>query len=364
MVLADLGADVITVDRVDRVFGVEPDAVKHNVSARGRRSIGVDLKHPAGVEVVVRLAESADVFIEGMRPGVTERLGLGPDVVRGRNPRVVYARMTGWGQDGPLAPRAGHDINYIALAGPLAHIGRAGQPPTVPLNLVGDFGGGGMLLALGVCAALVERASSGKGQVIDAAMVDGAALLLAPVFPAHSMGLWHDERGTNALDGGAPFYDCYECADGRWISVGAIEAAFYAQLLVGLGLVGADGQPLDDLPDQDDESSWPRMKVRFAAIFATRPRDAWLETFEGMDACVAPVLTMGEVADDPHVRARRTYVERDGVVQAAPAPRFDRTPATLDRPPAPPGHHTDEILAEAGFAPHEVTSLRAARAIA
>lgn len=358
MVLADLGAEVITVNRADRVFGTDFESVKHDVSGRGRRSVGVDLKASDGPEVVARLCDGADVFVEGFRPGVAERLGIGPDDIRGRNPRVVYGRMTGWGQDGPMADRAGHDINYISLAGPLAHIGRAGEPPTVPLNLVGDFGGGGMLLAMGICAALVERATSGEGQVVDAAMVDGAALLLAPVFPAHAMGFWHPERGTNALDGGAHFYDTYECSDGNYVSVGALEPQFYEVLLHGLGL--AD----EDLPDQNDESAWPVMKARLAAIFKGRTRTEWMQVFGDVDACVAPVLDMGEVHEHPHVAARETYVEVDGVVQAAPAPRFDRTPAALDRPPAPPGHHTDEVLHEFGFDAAEITALREQGAVA
>jgi alpha-methylacyl-CoA racemase len=359
MVLADLGADVVTIDKAAVCLGSPPESVKHNVYGRGRRSVGVDLKHADGPEVVARICEQADVFIEGMRPGVAERLGVGPDVLRARNPRLVYGRMTGWGQDGPLADRAGHDIDYIAVAGPLFHIGRAGQPPTVPLNVVGDFGGGGMLLALGVCAALVERSVSGEGQVVDAAMVDGAALLLAPLFAANTTGFWHPERGTNGLDGGAHFYDTYECADGGFVAVGAIEPQFYAQLLAGLGLDGAT-----NLPDQDDESQWPAMKERFAAIFRTRTRDDWIAHFDGTDACVAPVLSMDEVADHPHLQARGTYVERDGVVQPGPAPRFSRTPAALDRPPAPPGLHTDEVLAERGFAAAEIAALRAAGTVA
>jgi alpha-methylacyl-CoA racemase len=358
MVLADLGADVVVVDRFDRAVGADPESVKHNVYGRGRRSVAVDLKAEGGAEVVRRLTDRADVFVEGFRPGVAERLGIGPDDCRGRNPRLVYGRMTGWGQTGPLAQKAGHDIDYIAVAGPLAHIGRAGQPPTPPLNLVGDFGGGGMVLALGVCAALVERAASGEGQVIDAAMVDGAALLLAPVFPAYTMGYCHPERGTNWLDSGAPYYDSYECADGRYVAVGALEPQFYAQLLVGLGLDG------EDLADQHDESAWPAMKERFATIFATKSRDEWIAAFDALDACVAPVLTMDEVADDPHLRARDTYVDVDGVVQPAPAPRFDRTPARLDRPPAPAGHHTDEVLAEYGFDADERAELRQAGTVA
>ena len=240
MLLADLGADVVTVDRADRCFGADPESAKGNVYGRGRRSVGVDLKSPDGVDVVRRLVDEADVFVEGFRPGVAERLGLGPKELQARNPRLVYARMTGWGQEGPLAHKAGHDLNYVALAGPLAHIGRAGQPPTPPLNLLGDFGGGGLLLALGVCAALVERAASGRGQVIDAAMVDGVALLSAAIGPAYTSGYFTDERGTNLFDSGTPYYDCYETADGQWLSVAALEAPFYAELLVGLGL--ADGR--------------------------------------------------------------------------------------------------------------------------
>jgi len=364
MVLADLGADVVVIDRAANVWGKELSSAAGNVYGRGRRSVGVDLKSADGVEVVARLADGADVFVEGFRPGVAERLGLGPDVLRARNARLVYARMTGWGQDGPMAAKAGHDINYVALAGPLAHIGRAGQPPTVPLNLIGDFGGGGLLMALGVCAALVERATSGQGQVIDAAMVDGAALLSAAMAPAYAMGAFSEERGTNLLDSGAPFYDCYETADGRWLSVGALEPAFYADLLTGLGLADGSAWPGGTVPDRDDQATWPELRARFTAVLAGRSLDDWLDVFAGLDACVAPVLPFSQVATDPHLAARATWVEVDGVVQPAPAPRFDRTPATLDRPPAPAGHHTDDVLAEAGFAPDEIAVLRSARAIA
>jgi alpha-methylacyl-CoA racemase len=352
MVLADLGADVVVVDRPDHVLGASPETAKGNVYARGRRSIAVDLKHTEGVEVVRTLARSADVFVEGFRPGVMERLGLGPEVLLADNPRLVYARMTGWGQEGPLAQRAGHDLNYLGLAGPLAHIGRRGQPPTPPLNLVADFGGGGMLLALGVCAALVERATSGEGQVVDAAMVDGVALLAAPIASAYMLGYFNAERGTNWLDSGAHYYEVYETADGGWLSVGAIEPAFYANLLRGLGLAG------EDLPDQQDASQWPAMKERFAAVFRTRTRDEWMEVFGSLDACVAPVLTFSEAPQHPHLRARSTYVDVEGIVQPAPAPRFDRTPASLGRPPAPAGHHTVEVLAEAGYDAASIAGLR------
>jgi alpha-methylacyl-CoA racemase len=354
MCLADMGADVIVVDRADRAYGADLSTAAGNVSGRGRRSIGIDLKHPDAAEVVGRLVDAADVFIEGFRPGVAERLGIGPDVLRARNPRLVYGRMTGWGQYGPRADQAGHDINYIAVAGPLAHIGRAGTLPTPPLNLVGDFGGGGLLLAFGIACALAERNGSGEGQVIDAAMVDGAALLGAPMVPAFASGYLHPERGTNFVDSGAPYYEVYECADGALISVGAIEAKFYANLLDGLGLAG------EDLPDQDDQSSWPALKERFAAAFARRPRSEWLEVFSGPDECVAPVHRYDEVMADDHLAARGTYVELDGVLQPAPAPRFDRTPATLDRPPAPAGHHTDEILVAAGYDAAAVAAMRTA----
>ncbi|MCB1249552.1 MAG: CoA transferase [Acidimicrobiales bacterium] len=358
MLLADMGADVVTVERAGMVTGAPLESAKGMVYGRGRRSIGVDLKHPDGVGVVLDLCADADVCIEGFRPGVVERLGVGPDVVRARNERLVYGRMTGWGQDGPYADRAGHDINYIAVAGPLAHIGRAGAPPTPPLNLLGDFGGGGLLLAFGIVSALVERATSGLGQVVDAAMVDGAAILSAPIAPAFALGFFHAERGTNWLDSGAPYYDVYECADGRWLSIGAIEPQFYANLLAGLGLDPAV------LPAQDDESAWPELKERFAAIVRTRTADEWMAVFDDPNNCVAPVRSFAEVLDDPHLAARGTYVDVDGVPQPAPAPRFDRTPATLDRPPAPAGHHTDEVLAEAGVDAATIAALRASGAVA
>jgi alpha-methylacyl-CoA racemase len=357
MVLADLGADVTVVDRVDLATGAAPEAVKGNVYARGRRSIAVDLKSEAGVEVVRRLTTEADVFVEGFRPGVMERLGLGPEDLRRRNPRLVYARMTGWGQEGPWSDRAGHDINYLSLAGPLAHIGRRDQPPTPPLNLVADFGGGGMLLALGVCAALVERASSGQGQVIVAAMVDGVALLAAPIANAYIQGFFNPDRGTNWLDSGAHYYDVYETADGQYVSIGAIEAKFYANLLDALGLDASV------LPDQNDADHWPAMKERFAEIFRTATRAEWEERLSGLDVCFAPVLSFADARRHPHLEARHTYVEVDGIPQPAPAPRFDRTPASLDRPPAPPGHHTDEVLRACDFTAAEIDDLRSRRVV-
>jgi alpha-methylacyl-CoA racemase len=338
--LADMGADVV---RVDRTGPASPWA-RRNLLGRGRRSVMADLKHPQGVEVALRLIAQAEVVLEGFRPGVMERLGLGPDVCLQRNPALVYGRMTGYGQTGPLRQAAGHDINYIALGGPLGRIGRHGQPPTPPLNLVGDFGGGGMLLAFGVVCALLTARGTGQGQVVDAAMVDGSALLMLPFFAGRSAGddgaFVSGERGTNLLDSGAPFYDVYQTADGRWISVGAIEPQFYAQLLVGLGLSAAD------LPPQLDRDSWPATKARFAEIFRQRTRDEWAKQFAGTDACVAPVLDLEEIELDPHNAARETFVAAAGIVQPAPAPRLSGTPGSLRRPPPVPGEHTAEILRE------------------
>lgn len=357
MVLADLGADVVRVDRVASV-GAPPDSARFDVLGRNRRSIAVDLKAPDGAEVVLRLAEGADVLLEGFRPGVAERLGIGPDVCLGRNARLVYGRMTGWGQDGPLAATAGHDITYAAVAGALAHIGRAGQPPTPPLNLVADFGGGGMLLALGVVAALVHAQRGGEGQVVDAAMVDGTALLMAPFFGASAMGYWSEERGTNLLDSGAPFYDVYRCADGLEIAVGAIEPQFFAALLDVLEVDPAA------VPAQDDRARWPELRAALAEALARRPRAEWLTRAEGRDACLAPVLPMREAAAHPHLVARGTVVEIDGVPQPAPAPRFSGTPSERPRPPCVAGAHTDEVLAGAGFTSEEIAGLRAGGVVA
>jgi alpha-methylacyl-CoA racemase len=326
MVLADLGADVVRVGRPSGGLQIGPGGAV-DPTVRGRRVISANLKEPAGREAVLSLAERADVLVEGLRPGVTERLGVGPEDCLGRNPRLVYGRMTGWGQDGPLAQRAGHDINYISLTGALHAIGRAGERPVPPLNLVGDFGGGSMLLVTGVLAALWEAQRSGQGQVVDAAMIDGASLLVQMVWGMLPSGWWTDERGANLLDGAAPFYDTYTCADGRFVAVGAIEPQFYRALLDGLGLAA------DELPGQLDRSRWPELKARLAEIFATRTRDEWAAVFDGTDACVTPVLAFGEVPGHPHVAARGTVVDRDGVLQAAPAPRFSRTRTELpDRP--------------------------------
>ena len=358
MLLSDLGADVI---RVDRAGSVPPAGANlqpgMDVLARGRRSVGVDLKHPQGVATVLRLIQDADVLLEGFRPGVTERLGIGPDVCLERNPKLVYGRMTGWGQDGPLALRAGHDLNYIALAGALHPIGPADQPPPVPLNFVGDFGGGGMLLALGVVCALVERGASGRGQVVDAAMVDGAAIQTAMFHGMLAMGMWTSQRESNLLDGGAPFYRCYTCADDQFVAVGALEPQFYAELLARLEL-----EP-EQWP-QHDAAAWPAQAEAMAEIFRTRSREEWAEVFAGSDACVAPVLTLEEARTHPHLAARATFVEAAGTAQPAPAPRFSRTPGAIAGPPVLPGQQTDEILSAAGLTAAEIADLREAGAVA
>jgi alpha-methylacyl-CoA racemase len=339
--LADLGADIIKVDRAQAVRGGDPSTPPGDTLQRGRRSIGVDLKSPEGVELVLQLCEKADAIFEPFRPGVAERLGIGPDVALARNPKLVYGRMTGWGQDGPYALTAGHDINYIALAGSLFHIGRAGEPPTPPLNLVGDFGGGGMLLAYGMLAALLSAARTGEGQVVDAAMVDGAASLMMMFHAFSAMGI-HDaeNRGTSMLDTGAPFYDVFECSDGEYVSIGSIEPQFYAELLKHTGLEGAD------LPHQMDRDRWDETKARFTEVFKTKTRDEWCEIMEGTDVCFAPVLRMSEAAKHPHNVHRGTFIERDGITQPAPAPRFSRTPGDVQRSPSHAGQHTDEILGE------------------
>jgi alpha-methylacyl-CoA racemase len=357
MMLSDMGADVIRIDRADRVK-VGRNSPPKDILARGRRSVGVDLKHPDGIETVLALVEKADAIIEGFRPGVMERLGLGPDVCLARNPGLVFGRMTGWGQEGPLARAAGHDINYIALTGALHAIGRAGQAPVPPLNLVGDFGGGGMLLAFGVVCALVERATSGRGQVVDAAMVDGASSLMAMMYSFKAMGMWHDERGTNLLDTGAHFYDVYETKDREHVSIGSIEPQFYALLLEHSGLAG------EELPPQMDRTRWAELKPRVARIFKAKTRAEWCDIMEGTDVCFAPVLSMDEAPQHPHMKQRETFLEVDGVVQPAPSPRFDRTRPELVRPPSFEGQHTDEILAEFDFDAERIAALRESRAIA
>jgi alpha-methylacyl-CoA racemase len=357
MMLADAGADIVRIDRSDKA--VYPPHTEPHVDLlnRGRRSVAVDLKNPDGVDLVLRLVERADALTEGFRPGVAERLGLGPDVCLARNPRLVYARMTGWGQDGPWATTAGHDIDYISLAGALEPIGRAGDRPVPPLNLVGDFGGGGMMMAFGVAAALVSVQRTGKGQVIDAAMVDGAAALMTMTYTLRAAGIWKDVRGTNMLDTGAPFYEVYQTSDGGYMGVGAIEPQFYAELLRLLGF-----KP-DELPDQMDRPAWPEMKERFAEVFATRSRDEWEEIFTGSDACVAPVLSPGEAPDHPHMRARGTFTEVAGVVQPAPAPRFMGTPGAIRRPPPNPGQDGDDALLDWGLDQGDIDGFRASGAI-
>jgi alpha-methylacyl-CoA racemase len=356
MVLSDLGADVV---RIDRANAASPPFGDNDVLYRGRRSVGVDLKSPNGVEIVLRLIEQAHVFLEPFRPGVAERLGLGPDVCHGRNPALVYGRMTGWGQDGPLAQKAGHDINYISVAGALWPMGQDGQPPTPPLNLVGDFGGGGMLLVVGVLSALLEAQRSGEGQVVDAAMVDGAALLMSFVFGMRAIDMWTDRRSANPLDGAAPYYRSYECADGRYISVGAMEPQFYAQLVT---LTGLGEQP--PLSEQEDPRSWPETVDRLSAIFKTKTRDEWVAAAAPYDACLTPVLGFDEVAAHPHIQARGTFTTVNGAVQPAPAPRFSRTPGAIQRPPAMPGDHTDTVLQEwLDVSAAEVARLREAGAL-
>jgi alpha-methylacyl-CoA racemase len=359
MMLADMGADVIRVDRAGVVQGTEvvPFQPPGDLMNRNRRSIGVDLKHPEGAEVVLRLVQGCDALIEGYRPGVTERLGVGPGECLARNARLVYGRMTGWGQDGPMAQAAGHDINYIALAGVLDRIGRAGQPPTPPLNLVGDFGGGAMFLAFGMACALVHAGRTGQGQIIDAAMVEGSSTLMMPFFGGRDRGL-NTERGTNLLDSGAPFYDTYETADRRWVAVGAMEPKFYATLLRLLHLDGTG------LPPQMDRDGWPQVRDALAGAFRTRTRDEWCVLLEGTDACFSPVIGLEEVELHPHNAARGTFISVDGRVQPRPVPRFSETPGTVERPPPVPGQHTDEVLAESGLTNEEITRLRSVGAIA
>ena len=359
MMLSDMGAEVIRVERAAAAVGPMPSTPPFDVLLRGRRNIAIDLKHPDGVGALLDLVTSADALVEGFRPGVMERLGLGPDKCLARNPRLVFGRMTGWGQSGPLAHAVGHDINYISLAGALAHFGRDGQAPVPPLNMVGDFGGGGMFLAFGVVCALLEAQRSGVGQVVDAAMVDGTATLMSMFWAFKSIGLFdEDRRGTNLLDTGAPFYDVYRCADDEYVSVGSIEPQFYAELLRLTGL-GAD----PDFARQMDKSAWPRRKQRVAELFATRTRDEWCSLMEGSDVCFAPVLTMSEAAKHPHNVERGAFVEVAGVQQPAPAPRFSRTPGEITAPPAHPGQHSIEILRDWGFDAARIDELIASHAV-
>lgn len=339
MLLSDMGADVVRIDRP----GKHGLGMEDPVTSRGRRSVVLDLKGAPGREGALRLIERADVVLEGFRPGVMERLALGPEVCHARKPALVYGRMTGWGQHGPMAQRAGHDINYIAVTGVLHQMARAGGKPLVPLNLVGDYGGGGMLLAFGVVSALLERQQSGHGQVVDAAMSDGSALLMSLFYGLRARGLWPNEPGGNLLDGGAPFYDTYVCADGRHLAVGALEPQFYRRLLEQLGLSDED-----DLQRPMDPATWPRIRERFSTVFRSRDRDAWCAALAGVDACVAPVLSMDEAPDHPHNRARATFVEYAGITQPAPAPRFSRTKPCIRGPAVAPGEGAEQALADWG----------------
>jgi alpha-methylacyl-CoA racemase len=347
MLLAELGADVLRVDRPGGGLAITP--ANRDLLHRSRPCAAVDLKHPAAREVVLRFVEQADVFVEGLRPGVVERLGIGPEPCLDRNPRLVYGRMTGWGHEGPFARVAGHDINFLALTGALHAIGPAEQP-LPPLNLVADFGGGSLFLVAGVLAALLERGRSGRGQVVDAAMVDGASSLITMVHGLLSAGLWRDERAANLMDGGVPYYSTYECADGRHVAVGALEPRFYANLLAGLELQGLDG-------GQNDRACWPAHRAAFSARFATRTRDDWAARFAGADACVTPVLSLTEAADHPHMAARNTFVSVAGVRQPAPAPRFSRTPGSISSGPRLPGQDSRTAMLGWGFAEAEVDRL-------
>lgn len=361
MLLADQGAQVLRIDRTeDSGLGV-PMAPRHDVNARGRRSLALDLKQPAGVAAALRLIDGADVLVEGFRPGVAERLGIGPETCLARNPALVYGRMTGWGQTGPLAAAAGHDLNYIALAGALDAIGPAGGAPVPPLNYVGDYGGGALYLAFGILAALYERQHSGCGQVVDAAMVDGAASMSAIFHGLRAAGRWDSGdggdggdggRGTNLLDGGAPFYACYRCADGRFVAVGAVEPKFFAAFAQGIALDARF------VAAQYDRSQWPAMREAIAALLARQPREHWAALFEGRDACVSPVLSFAEAPAHPHAAARGAYIEVAGVVQPAPAPRFSRSQAVAPRPAPEPGADSDAVLAAAGFGTDEIAALR------
>ena len=357
MLLSDMGAEVIRIDRKSQPGDTAFDTLKnYGFLNRGRRSLALDLKQPAAAKALLTLVASADALIEGFRPGVMERLGLGPDACRAKNPKLVYGRVTGWGQTGPLAPSAGHDINYIALTGALHAIGKRDQP-VPPLNVVGDFGGGAMFLACGVLAALLEAQRSGQGQVVDAAMTDGAALLMAMQYSFKAAGHWNNERESNLLDGGAPFYGTYRCSDDKWLAVGAIEPQFHDLLIGKLGL------PAAEFADRWNPESWPRLRARLETVFGGRTRDEWCALLEGTDACVAPVLDLDEAPRHPHNVARQTFVAHAGITQPAPAPRFSRTAPAIRRPAAAPGEHSEAILREWGLGEHEIAELKAGGAI-
>jgi alpha-methylacyl-CoA racemase len=358
MMLSDMGAEVIRVDRLTASGLGIPMPKKFNFLGRGRKSIAVDLKNPEGIDALLELIDKADILIEGFRPGVMERLGMGPEVCLERNPKLVFGRVTGWGQEGPLSKSAGHDLNYIALSGALHAIGRSNdEPPTPPLNLVGDFGGGTMFIVVGILAALHEVKNSGKGQVVDAGMVDGALSLMTSIYGMHAGGNQSDERASNILDSGAHFYNTYETRDGKYVSIGSIETKFYAMLLEKLGL-----DP-DSLPPQMERESWPSMKEKFKEIFLTKTRDEWCALMENTDICFAPVLSLAEAPDYPHNKERGSFVDVDGVMQPAPAPRFSATPSSIKSPTPPTGVHTDEVLADWGMSADKVAALKASGAI-
>jgi alpha-methylacyl-CoA racemase len=356
MLLADMGANVIRVDRAP--LGTDLGAAFGDTLGRGKRSVGLDLKKPAGVEVALRVLDTCDVLLEGFRPGVMERLGLGPDVVLERNPRIVYARLTGWGQEGPLSMEAGHDINYIAVSGVLHALGRRGDRPLPPINLLGDFAGGGLMCAFGIVLALLEREKSGKGQVVDAAMIDGAMNLLTFLASAFQADMW-GPRGTNLIDTGAHFYEVYETSDGGFMSVGAIEPQFYAEFLDGIGMTSDP-----DFAKQHDQSKWPQLQKRVAEIFKTKTREEWTNIFKGRDACTYPVLSPKEAASHPFNTERSTHVKGAfDVMQPAPAPRLSRTPGEVEAGPPQPGQHTRDVLREAGYSDEEIEKLGADEAV-
>ncbi len=357
MMLADMGAEVIQIERLEPSGLGSASDPRKRISNRGRRSMALDLKQPEAIAIVKELIATADVLVEGFRPGVAERLGLGPDVCADLNPRLVYGRMTGWGQDGPLAQSAAHDLNFIATSGALHAIGPAGGPPISPLNFIGDFGGGSLYLVVGLLAALVESRASGEGQVVDAAIVDGAASLATFIYTQMANGKWSDERGTNLADGGRPYYDVYRTADGKYVSFAAIEDKFYRQFLEIAGLDPAD------LPDQNDAARWPELRERIQARISTRTRAEWAALLEGTDACFAAVLTPREAAEHPHLKARATLVERDGILQPAPAPRFSRTRSELGAAPVEAGAHTEDLLRELGYDAARIEALRTGKII-
>ena len=352
MLLSDMGAQVVRIDRKGGRGGS-----KFDITSRGRRSLALDLKKPEAIEVALKLIAQSDALLEGFRPGVMEKLGLGPDIALKRNPKLVYGRMTGWGQTGPLSQAAGHDINYISLVGALHAIGRKGERPVPPLNLVGDFGGGALYLAFGMACGLFEAQRSGKGQVIDCAMTDGAASLMSMFYGFKAMGMWKDEKGVNLLDGGSHFYDAYETADGKWISIGSIEPQFYALLLEKTGITDPDFQA------QMDRDKWPGLKERIARVIKAKTRSEWDALMEGSDVCYAPILSLGEAPNHPHNKARGTFIEIDGVVQPAPAPRFSRTKPEVQGVGVAAGQHNDQVLSDYGFSSSDIAALKSAGAI-